>query len=445
MCPLIQEKSAEQVNMAGHAPALRKPYDPYSNTYNPCWRDHPNFNYGGYRQPNFAPNRQQGYQQQYQPCPPLPPSNSSLSMEEMMKQLIANQQKTDSDLQSMRNQLDQIQKMQSQMSQMAVAINRLESQVYGKLSSQPELNLKNVSAIILRSGKEIQEPGLMIPKDKDEEKIEKELKAENTSSKNPVVLPDLIKDVKTNPPPFPSSLEKSKNQDKEKEILEVFCKVEINIPRLDAIKQVPKYAKFLRDLCVNRRRQRDIKGLSWGRMCQRFYKRNSYRSVGIQLADRTNAYPNGLIEDVLVKINDLVLSTDFYVFDMDDDHSPNPSPLLLGRPFLSTAQIKIDVNEGTLSMEFDEEIVHFNIFDTMEYLVNSHSVFAIHAINFFVQEFSEFACKDKFKVATSKYQGMKAIYEIKMNKKLRKKTALNGYLDLGEWPPITRKIELHPD
>ena len=62
---MIQEESAEQVNMAGHAPAPRKQYDSYSNMYNPGWRDHPNFNYGGNRQSNFAPNRQQGYQQQY--------------------------------------------------------------------------------------------------------------------------------------------------------------------------------------------------------------------------------------------------------------------------------------------------------------------------------------------------------------------------------------------
>ena len=57
MCPLTQEKSAEQVNMAGHAPVPRKSYDLYLNTYNPSWRDHPNLNYGGNRRSNFAPNR----------------------------------------------------------------------------------------------------------------------------------------------------------------------------------------------------------------------------------------------------------------------------------------------------------------------------------------------------------------------------------------------------
>ena len=38
------------------------------------------------------------------------------------------------------------------------------------------------------------------------------------------------------------------------EILETFRKVDINIPLLDAIKQVPHYAKFLKELCTTKRR-----------------------------------------------------------------------------------------------------------------------------------------------------------------------------------------------
>ncbi|XP_027082414.1 uncharacterized protein [Coffea arabica] len=49
VCPLVQEETAEQVNMANHAPSPRKQYDPYSSTYNPGWRDHPNLSYGGNR------------------------------------------------------------------------------------------------------------------------------------------------------------------------------------------------------------------------------------------------------------------------------------------------------------------------------------------------------------------------------------------------------------
>ncbi|XP_027119201.2 uncharacterized protein [Coffea arabica] len=291
------------------------------------------------------------------------------------------QQRTDSEMQDIRNQI----------SQMATTINRLDSQNQGKLPSQPELNPKNVSAMTLRSRKEIQGPEPVIPKDKDEEKIENELEREASNGADPKVLPDPIITVKTNPPPFPNRLEKSKKQEKEKEILEVFRNVEINIPLLDAIKQVPKYAKFLRDLCVNRRRlrgdERIIVGENVSAVLQRklppkcgdpsmftipcrigntvirramldlgasinVMPKSIYTSLKldllketgiiIQLANRTNAYPDGLVEDVLVKVNDLVFPADFYVFDMDDDHSPDPSPLLLGRPFMSTAQTKID-------------------------------------------------------------------------------------------------------
>nr|XP_027062676.1 uncharacterized protein LOC113689038 [Coffea arabica] len=365
MCPMIYEESAEQVNMAGHASAPRRPYDPYSR-----------------------------YQQQNQPRPAPPPSSGPF-LEEMMKQLMAtitqNQQRTDSEMQDIRNQ----------MSQMATKINRLDSQVNGRLPSQPELNLKNVSAMTLTSGKEIQGPELVTPKDKDEEKIEKELQAENTSTKNPVVLPDPIIDVKTNPTPFPCKLEKSKKQDNEKEILEVFCKVEINIPLLDTIKQVPKYAKFLRDLCVNRKRLREDERVIVGENVSAVLQRKLPPKYG----DPGRFTVPYKIEDVLVKVNELIFPADFYVLDMDDDHSPNPSPLLLGRHFLSTTQTKIDVNKGTLSMKFDEELVHFNIFDTMEHPVNSHPVFAIHAINPSVQEFSEFACRDKFKFMRTSIRG----------------------------------------
>ena len=41
-------------------------------------------------------------------------------------------------------------------------------------------------------------------------------------------------------------------------------------------------------------------------------------SIIIQLADYTNAYSDGLVEDVLVQINELVFSTDFYMLDMND-------------------------------------------------------------------------------------------------------------------------------
>ncbi|RDY01170.1 hypothetical protein CR513_15540, partial [Mucuna pruriens] len=60
------------------------------------------------------------------------------------------------------------------------------------------------------------------------------------------------------PLPFPTRTISTRNSKSNEELLKMFRKVEINIPLLDAIKQVPKYAKFLKELCVHKRRK--IKG-----------------------------------------------------------------------------------------------------------------------------------------------------------------------------------------
>ena len=52
------------------------------------------------------------------------------------------------------------------------------------------------------------------------------------------------------PPPFPQSLRTKKKAINQAEILEVLRQVKVNIPLLDMIKQVPTYAKFLKDLCT---------------------------------------------------------------------------------------------------------------------------------------------------------------------------------------------------
>ncbi|KAL0396212.1 UNVERIFIED_CONTAM: hypothetical protein Scaly_0069600 [Sesamum calycinum] len=79
--------------------------------------------------------------------------------------------------------------------------------------------------------------------------------------------------------------------------------------------------------------------------------------VVLQLADRSIVYPEGVLEDVLMQVNELVFSADFYVLDMMGDNSPNYTSILLGKPFLKTFKTKIDVDARILSMEFDNEVV----------------------------------------------------------------------------------------
>ena len=68
--------------------------------------------------------------------------------------------------------------LKNQISHIATAINRLDSHVFRKLPSQSEANPKNVSVMILRSGKEVEGPRPIVPKDKSEEQIEINLRKE---------------------------------------------------------------------------------------------------------------------------------------------------------------------------------------------------------------------------------------------------------------------------
>ncbi|XP_022856608.1 uncharacterized protein LOC111377712 [Olea europaea var. sylvestris] len=97
--------------------------------------------------------------------------------------------------------------------------------------------------------------------------------------------------------------------------------------------------------------------------------------VIIQLVDKSNAYPKGVVENIIVKVNDLVFSADFYVFDMG--YGDQTIPILLGRPFLRTSKAKIDFYSGILTMEFDDKINEFNIYDAMKHPDETNPVYSI--------------------------------------------------------------------
>jgi hypothetical protein len=54
--------------------------------------------------------------------------------------------------------------------------------------------------------------------------------------------------------PYPERLQVPKKGGKLEDILEVFKQVQINIPFLDTIQQIPSYAKFLKDLVTVKRK-----------------------------------------------------------------------------------------------------------------------------------------------------------------------------------------------
>jgi hypothetical protein len=102
------------------------------------------------------------------------------------------------------------------------------------------------SVITLHSGKVIEKP-ILEPCEKDDESISKGKEG---------VESEYCKEKIDSPPtlPFPHAMTKQRKINHNSEIFETFKQVRINIPFLDAIKQVSSYAKFLKDLCIVKRK-----------------------------------------------------------------------------------------------------------------------------------------------------------------------------------------------
>ena len=111
-------------------------------------------------------------------------------------------------------------------------------------SSEPNPRINEVKAVItLRSGKKVEQP---VPK-----QAEKGHEAKETEPKEEAIKENAVK--KSTPPLFPQALKAKKKAINQTEMLEVLRQVKVNIPLFDMIKQVPTYAKFLKDLCTMKR------------------------------------------------------------------------------------------------------------------------------------------------------------------------------------------------
>jgi hypothetical protein len=159
-----------------------------------------------------------------------------------------------------------------QMGQMANTHNMREE---GKLPSQPVANPKGhymaepsisnhqqmLAITTLRSGRMV-DNHVQEKVDKQTEipqNLQKDTgKQVNTEASSPSAPnPELLYEPRV---PFPERLKEPshfwKQGKKIQDMMGVFKQVKVNIPLLDAIKQVPAYAKFLEDLCTQKRKSR---------------------------------------------------------------------------------------------------------------------------------------------------------------------------------------------
>src|ERR1044072_4857852 len=261
--------------------------------------------------------------------------------------------------------------------------------------------LENVSAITTRSGKILVGVEKGVEKEKmkkkDEEVIVKEVsKEEKVNDEKKSKEGEKNEKAKV---PYPNALLKKSLEKQFSKFVSMFKKLHVDIPFSEVLEKMPQYVKFMKEILSKKRRlsemdetvmmteecnaiiQRKLPvkvkdsgsftlsvefegkegevraltdlGASVNLMPLSLFKRLGLGEVKptmmtLQMADRSLVTHWGVVEDVLVKVGKFVFLVDFVILDFDEDEK---IPLILGRPFLTTAKAKIDAAKRKVSLK----------------------------------------------------------------------------------------------
>jgi len=224
---------------------------------------------------------------------------------------------------------------------------------------------------------------------------------------------EVEKKVSTQHLPYPHAPSKKDKERQYARFLELFNKLQIDIPFSEALEQMSAYAKFMKDILSKKKRINDEETIQLDANCNAIIQRrlpkkeqdpgrvtlpvaigtinvskalldlglsinlmtlSVAKRVGdlcikrtrmtLQLADKSLAKPLGMAEDVLVKVDKFVFPTDFVVMDIEDDEA---LPLLLGRNFMQMARMMIDLDDNIMKVKVDNEEVTFNIREAIKH------------------------------------------------------------------------------
>ena len=411
----------------------QQPNAPYGNTYNSNWRNHPNLSWKPTPPAYVPPGAKPQFGSQSQPQPPpssSPVEQAILNLSKVVDNFVEEQkginvqlaQRIDTVENTLNKRIDGLESNLNQkidnLQYSITKINKLlEVQERGRFPSQTFPNPKGIhevgssnnsgmyevkAIITLRSAKEVDQP---MPKP-----VEESEKGEELQSEHILLKEDSMK--YSIPPPFPQALRGKKKASQQAGILEVLRQVKVNIPLLDIIKQVPAYAKFLKDLCTIKKglgiekkaflteqvsaiiqSKNPVKykdpgsptisvniggncidkslldlGASVNLLPYYVYKQLGLgklkpTNITLSLADRSVKIPKGIVEDVLVKIDKFYYPVDFVVLDTEPTaNEPNHVPIILGRPFLATTNAIINCRNGVMQLMFGNMTLELNIF-----------------------------------------------------------------------------------
>nr|GFA09710.1 hypothetical protein [Tanacetum cinerariifolium] len=235
-------------------------------------------------------------------------------------------------------------------------------------SSLPSNTIPNLKgeakAITTRSGMSYKEPPIPPPGVKEQEPTEETTNTELPSTEDiqpPLVQVQVqvqedkliekpsvvISKVKANLP-YPSRLAKEKIREKDDilsaKFLEIFRDLHFELSFADALVHMPKFTLMFKKASIN------LMPFSiWKKL--KLPTLNDTKMV-LELADRTISKPTGVAENVFVKVGKFYFPVDFVVLDFIADPR---IPLILGRPFLSTAHAIINVHEREIILRQDQQ------------------------------------------------------------------------------------------
>ncbi|XP_073158913.1 uncharacterized protein [Henckelia pumila] len=384
-------ESAEQAQYVNNRNFNNYRGNPAPNQYHPNLRNLENFSYANNKNVfNLPPgfNTQNG--------------EGKPSLEDLASNFISKSstrfKKNENRLDSMETHLTNVSaSMKNLKTQIGQLMNALNNQQRGEFPSNTEVNPREqCKAVTLRYGKEV---GVDNPKVVDDERFKKKALDGNFSK-----------------------------------FLDVFKKININISFADALEQMPPYAKFMKNVMSRKRKLKEFETAKLTEECSAILKKklpqklkdpgiftipciirgptvnrelcdlgasinlmpiSIFRflelgvvkpsTITLQLADRSLT-PQGVVEDVLVKVDKFIFPADFVVLDMKEDQDV---PLIFGRPFLATGRALIDVQDGELTLRVGGEAVTFNIYKTMKYQEEVHSCNRINLFNSYENNFGE--------------------------------------------------------
>ncbi|GJV66783.1 reverse transcriptase domain-containing protein [Tanacetum coccineum] len=306
-----------------------------------------------------------------------------------------------------------------------------------KAYQPPQSRNEHVNAVFTRSGKSYNPPVNSndqqtnsenpINFDDSDEEDEEPTPQPKIQNPKPVKETTLPKPYKPKIP-YPQRLRKEKMEAQYGKFLDVIRAVRINVPLIDVLAGMPNYGKFLKELISNKHKIEQISaaflsdessamiqnkvppklgdpesflipcnfnktfscnaladlGASINLMPYSLYAKLSLENLkptkmSVRLADRSFQYPVRIAENMLVEVGKFTFPADFVILEMEKD---SKVPLILGRPFLHTADAVIRVKQKQLNLGVGTERMIFNIDSTIKHSYsNDDTCFSIDVID----------------------------------------------------------------